>query len=507
MIAATLMVKIAADTTAFNSALQKAQQSVRGSAAQMQQASGAVTALQTRITGLTQGFRIGSISEEAYAAGLKEVRADMHQLTAVSELSVKSQARLASVGATVTRQLNAVTTSAKRSATGFEAFGVAALAASELAAGGIASVGVAASTLGVFARGNPWLIGLMAGLTALAAAWQLIQTMANKATDAVDGFIHKHREAAAGRLAVVQELLRTAPATIQQRISTSTPMGPGPTIVSTIENPAIARLQAEEQRLLVEVNTLPVTLARNVKVLRDHVDGLTESVRGFVTAMRNAAELRAAALAALGSPRGMTGDQLNNLISPKTFGVDAKGGSGPAANSTIAFTLKSMDEIVSKAQAVKAQMLDVGSMIAQGVIAIAQGAASGFKGMGKILLSLIGNIMVQVGQSMIMFGIGMKALRMAIKNPVAAIAAGVLLVAAGSALSASAQRSINAGGEGGGGGSFSSAPNTGAGDTGNGLRQGTVIINGRPNDVVDLDTLAGLLRELGYRRIEWNPGA
>ncbi len=511
MIAATLMVKIAADSTAFTSALAQAQRATRASAQQMEFAASAVTQLQNRMTNLSQGYRLGVISAERYADGLKEVRADMAQLAATSELSAKSQERLAGVGAQITRQLNMVTTAAKRSAEGVELFGITTLAATQMATGGIASVGTAVSSLGVLARGNPWLIGIMTGLSALAAAWSLISSAADKAKASVIGFTHAHREAAAGRLATVQQLLKDAPARVA---GPSDRYGGSEMIV----NPMIALLRAEEARLLVEVNTLPVTkgiadqhkrstneLERARAILAD----MLAMQKRTATGAANVAAVRADALAAMtqgvGRVRGHSAADVlaRRPVTPESVAMPPLSMALPVAN-----LKKSLDPMTKQLQDFKAQTINLAGEISSGIVAIASAAGQGFKNMGNVLLSILGGLMITVGRSMISFGLATKAIGQLIKNPVLAIAAGATLVALGSALSSSAQGAVSAatGGGGGGGGASSGGGGFSGSSAGvGGNAGGTVVIHGQPRDVIQLDDLAAMLRELGYRDIQWMP--
>lgn len=86
----------------------------------------------------------------------------------------------------------------------------------------------------------------------------------------------------------------------------------------------------------------------------------------------------------------------------------------------------------------------------------------GFSDVGKLLLSSLGNVLVQLGKMAIATGIGIKSIKVALAslNPVVAIAAGAALVALGSAFSAGANKLATSSG-----GGFSSGFSTGSGSS------------------------------------------
>ena len=74
---------------------------------------------------------------------------------------------------------------------------------------------------------------------------------------------------------------------------------------------------------------------------------------------------------------------------------------------------------------------------------------TGLADIGGALLSLVGDLAVQLGQATIAVGIGMLGLKAAFSNPLAAIAAGAAMVAIGTAMSSISQGLDSVGGSGG----------------------------------------------------------
>jgi len=79
-----------------------------------------------------------------------------------------------------------------------------------------------------------------------------------------------------------------------------------------------------------------------------------------------------------------------------------------------------------------------------------------FKDLGNILLSSLGNVMVQLGSEMVVFGGFLQAFKAALAslNPVVAVAAGLGMIAAGAAISKIAAKGMQSPTSGGGGGSY-----------------------------------------------------
>lgn len=462
---ARLVVELEAKTAQFHQAMDE---SVR----ELGKAAHAVNLLQQRVTTLQRAFRTGVISEEEFARGLRTLQADIAELANKANLSEKAMAQLSKVGSTVTRELRNVTAIARRTADGFEAIGVSVLAASQAVAGGAGGIGRAASTLGVFALGNPVMIGILAGLTALASAWELIRNRSREAIQAAADF---------SRLRLTQR---------------------GISADQTQE--AIAAEIRDRERRLAETSTVAGSMGRSgvrtpdrlVQVLRG---AERAAVQEELANLRTIQLLNTGRLATETGISGQLGNQANKLAAQLATLKDIEkiaaklGGGGhgfPAGFGPIEPTLEFQQRVkqqqavaqsaadvgrgvldqldpfsgfVERAEEFKGVTFEIGAAIADGLTALAVGAASGFKNMGNLLLGILGGLMVEIGHSMIVFGTAMKAIRQAISNPVAAIAAGVALVALGSALASSAQGSINratggGGGGGGGGGSFASVP-------------------------------------------------
>jgi hypothetical protein len=494
LVVGNLVARFTAETAEFQRAMRDMGRVNSDTQRSMQDSASAVTALENRLDTLRNQWRLNVIGEQEFATAIKQVRADVAEMASSSTLSAAGIDRLAKVGQTATRELRSVTAVAKRTADGFEAMGVAALAASQVAVGGITGIGRAASSLGVFALGSPAMIGILAGVSALAAAWDLVSKNTKDAEAAAEGFVHRHREAAAGRLSVVQEAIRNAPAQVPTTVFGRS----GMRSTEMIDNPAIPALRAEEQRLLIEVNTLLPTRVTHERHISDEMRQHVQLIRELKDGLRDTK----AAVTGIGDAWKNMKEDLGKVM---TLGADFfKSGKGDLGKHSGVFGLKEgLDPVLNKAREYGGAFIDVGKLIGESLIVMAESIGHGFKGMGKIMLGLLGNIMVEVGKSMIMFGAAMKALKIAIKNPVVAIAAGIGLVALGSALGASAQHAVNSGGEGGGsaGGSFASAPatgGTGSSDEGSGtfiLRIPRGGFGMDPNNPDDMDRLMAMLRE------------
>lgn len=416
MIAATLMVKIAAETSAFHTAMQQTQRAVRGSAQQMEQASSAVSALQSRMRTLNESFRIGRLTEDQFAAGVRTLKADIHELAAATELTAKSQQRLSQIGRQADGALRLVTAQAKRGADGFEAFGVATLAASNLAMGGLKGVGAAASQLQVFALGNPAMLGILAGLTAIASAFALIMRDTEGAAEALRGFDLQNLQRVRGRLAGIDT----------ERTSLTAPMppsrGPADLILQNhtreLRRARLAELLIEEARLRIDETRLRTA---TVPQPRSTPAGRT---------------LPPSATPRVGAPD--LGYLANAIPSPTDF--------KPFENSMDTATAR-MHEMKQAAKDLKPVMVDLGAVMASAVAGGISGLAAAFgnalTGTENFLQSMrrmLGSLLTSIGNALIAAGVGALKLFSALSSPVgaaAAIAAGIGLVVLGTAMGSS----------------------------------------------------------------------
>jgi len=91
--------------------------------------------------------------------------------------------------------------------------------------------------------------------------------------------------------------------------------------------------------------------------------------------------------------------------------------------------------------------------VTQGMAGIVSGLITGEMGIdqvGRSILSLIGNVLVELGQATIAAGVAALAIESLFASPLGAIAAGVAAVAVGSAISAASASVKNIGGSRGG---------------------------------------------------------
>jgi len=104
------------------------------------------------------------------------------------------------------------------------------------------------------------------------------------------------------------------------------------------------------------------------------------------------------------------------------------------------------------------------------IIGALVGGEMGMADVGASLLSLVGDLAVQLGKATIAVGIGMIGLKAAFSNPLSAIAAGVAMVAIGSAMSSisSGLSSVGSGESGGGARSGGASSSRGSGGSSSG---------------------------------------
>lgn len=86
---------------------------------------------------------------------------------------------------------------------------------------------------------------------------------------------------------------------------------------------------------------------------------------------------------------------------------------------------------------VESQWVELGGIVQDGLANLAAGLATGKMTMGDVaggLLSILGDIAIQLGKAALKIGVGMLAVQMAFANPLAAIAAGTALILIGSVM-------------------------------------------------------------------------
>ena len=492
VIAATLMVKIAADTADFHRSMQNSQNAVRGTAQQMEQASSAVTVLQTRMRTLTESYRIGRLSEAQYAEALRTLRADVAELGTTTELTARSQQRLAMVGQSAARQLRAVTADARRGASGFEAFGVAALAGSQLATQGFRGVASAAGTLQVFAMGNPWLIGILSGIGAIASAWMLFSRETDQATEAVRELTREQLKQQALNLALAASRERDPIRQAQLR---------GGAAIAGIHADFLAR-RAELQALFTDLDRTggagpapsgPNRAARNriTEGMGPALTNLEPLDRGWQRAMESAGQARTA----------MLGDMAAIADGMESEALRVAAGMDPAIQGILAMTV-AMERAQERAEL-------MGQALGQGMTAGIEAAISG----GHVLQSVLRGTLQAISRE--------ASVRAALEvaKGVAALAVGNVagaglhfqaagLFAAVGIGAGAAANAVGGGGGGGGRGGATSGAGFGSSPGATGEQGGTLIIRiGRDEraSFEDLDELVALLNEGRNRRIILEP--
>lgn len=101
------------------------------------------------------------------------------------------------------------------------------------------------------------------------------------------------------------------------------------------------------------------------------------------------------------------------------------------------------------AEDVKKVMLDVNDAFADGFTDIISGVASGNVGMGGVfgmLLSMVGDVAIQLGKAAIAIGVSMNAIKLSFTSPATAIAAGIALVALGALVKSQVPKIAGGGG-------------------------------------------------------------
>jgi hypothetical protein len=472
VIAATLVVKIAAETAEFHRAIADSQRAVRGSAAQMEQASQAVTVLQTRMTTLSQAYRVGRLSEEQYGAQLRTLQADIRELAATTDLTAASQRRLAGLGGQVQSQLRGLSMQARRGAEGLEA---AALAGTALigafSGGGPALVAAANQLQGVAVAARA--VGAVTVIGAIAAIIGMVVSLSNALKNnkrAAEEALSAMRDYSVGRLRGILQTTQALAATARQGAVSGVM---GPELFGEIMRAAdIGRLRQASgtQRELLELAAARLTAQESQ--IRGLIQGAEHRVQRerAVTQEYNAQktvleDLEQKLNRIVGKPLIAAGGlpQPTALLNPQAglaeyieqrkriaetaasagqLALGTVGIAGPAGGPTFAQQVKAaLAPAIAEAKLAGAQMIDLAGPIAAGIMAIAQSAASGFKNLGATLLGILGGLLQQMGQALVSFGVGALALKNLFKNPIAAIAAGAAMIALGAALGGAAQRS------------------------------------------------------------------
>ena len=175
---------------------------------------------------------------------------------------------------------------------------------------------------------------------------------------------------------------------------------------------------------------------------------------------------------------------------PKVKSVNAFG-TGSSAAKGAAPTDEENDEV-------KSQYVELGGIVQDGLANLAAGLASGQMTMGDVaggLLTVLGDIAIQLGKAALKIGIGMLAVQMAFSNPLAAIAAGTALILMGSVM-----KSMASSFSGQGAGAATAFANGGiiSGPT-MGLMGEYTGVRSNPEVVAPLDKLKGMIGQQGQK--------
>lgn len=235
---------------------------------------GPVDALEDRARALNEEWRAGILDEQAYAAGLRQLKADIAETAAATKTGTSEMARLSAIGGQVGGSLRGVSTQARRSVDGLEAVGTAVNAVAMAATRGAGGVAAATGSLQVMMLGNPVMIGILGGLGAIAMAWGTISEAIRGAREEAE----KERNANLGR--------------VRSRFPTESGVGPGSSFLQLSRAAAETRRRAALEQARMDAIVVPAQGAvvggfvghvgerqRNEalerqRVLREHINAL-----------------------------------------------------------------------------------------------------------------------------------------------------------------------------------------------------------------------------------------
>lgn len=147
------------------------------------------------------------------------------------------------------------------------------------------------------------------------------------------------------------------------------------------------------------------------------------------------------------------GDLTKNLLTSTFSSAGIKTPKGKEASTDTVKTISSpkieTKNLKESAKDIKSVMLDVNDAFADGFTDIISGVASGNVGMGGVfgmLLSMVGDVALQLGKAAIAIGVSMKAIKLSFTNPATAIAAGIALVALGALVKSQVPKIAGGGG-------------------------------------------------------------
>lgn len=484
----------------FESTLRDLQQTVV-------QTSGPVEELERRTQELIQAWQVGALTEEAYAAELKQLKVDVTALASATSTSAADMERLARVGQQVNGGLRQVTAVARRTAQGFEAFGVGTLAATQVAAGGIQGVVSAANSLQVFAIGNPMLIGILSGLAALASAYALLKRGGNEAAEANERFVFSF-----------QRMLQMSPDAIVA--------GAFRNWMTASDEAFRARGTADFSRLNAYAQMMGRRYSDAVRFTERMFRGGVHQPPGFGSGDRSPEPKPG---------QGFKGFQFNpsvpTAIDPQALqrakeiamaaaeagrvALDEAARTAMAPGVMVGILSADLDAMTEKSKSFVDITQTIYGGLADGLGGIGvvlgemlAGVGGGFKRLGAVIIQTIGGMLQSIGRSLIAFGLAGKAIKLFQKNPAAAVAAGIALIALGAALSASVAKQTASGGEGlASSGGFVSSPSAGSGSVAPSGSVGTgtltVYLNALPDpsDPRQFDAFVEMLKAARERRV------
>lgn len=147
------------------------------------------------------------------------------------------------------------------------------------------------------------------------------------------------------------------------------------------------------------------------------------------------------------------GDLTKNLLTSTFSSAGIKTPKGKEASTDTVKPISSpkieTKNLKESAKDIKSVMLDVNDAFADGFTDIISGVASGNVGMGGVfgmLLSMVGDVALQLGKAAIAIGVSMKAIKLSFTNPATAIAAGIALVALGALVKSQVPKIAGGGG-------------------------------------------------------------
>jgi hypothetical protein len=455
---ARLVVEISAKTAEFHQAMDKVVAAGRDTVRAQEATSAAITTLKNRLDSLKAGFRAGVIDENDFARAMRTLKADVAELATQGNFAGGALDRLAKVGQGTARELRFITAEAKRTAEGFEKMGIVTLAASEIAVSGIAGIGRATAAMSPLMLGNPLMIGILAGLSALSMAWTLVGDKTDTAIEAQNRYMGMQRSLLEAHQRSNAAALAALPAAPAAPASVNSIWGPVAAVAARLDPNADIRAQLGLQQ--AQINEALSALNFQSKMNPRTDSGLRADDLGGITigSMRKAQS----GMISLDAQR----ETANRLALAKQQAAAML-----SMKDRIDESLTSVGNLIDKTHVrIASAAVGIGDVMSGLFSQLGGLLASGHATFAKFLSAIVGTIggvMVALGKQLIAFGTAGIAIKLFAKNPLGAIAAGAALILLGSQLGGAAQGTVNSGLGGGGGGSFASASAGNLGSGGN----------------------------------------